>query len=94
MIRPLTLAIFRLRNEKNLVSSYTRLMWVVYSGEVIGAHLTSHLPTVYCPYKSSIAAYLVLFISQPEDGQCQGPKHVVVLYVINSIYISTIIYLC
>jgi len=36
MFRPFTLAIFRLRNEKNLVSSYTRLMWVVYSGEVRG----------------------------------------------------------
>jgi len=35
MFRTFTLAIFRLKNEKkNLVSSYTRLMWVVYSGEV------------------------------------------------------------
>jgi len=31
------------------------------------------------------------FVSQPEDGQCKVPKHVVVLYVINSIHISTII---
>jgi len=36
MFRHFTLAIFRFRNEKNLVSSYTRLMWVVYSGEVRG----------------------------------------------------------
>jgi len=36
MFRHFTLAIFRLRNEKNLVSSYTRLTWVVYSGEVRG----------------------------------------------------------
>ena len=36
MFRPLTMAILRLRNEKNLVSSYTRLMWVVYGGEVRG----------------------------------------------------------
>ena len=36
MFRHLILAIFRLRNEKNLVSSNTRLMWVVYSGEVRG----------------------------------------------------------
>jgi len=37
MFRHFTLAIFRLINEKkNLVSSYTRLMWVVYSGEVRG----------------------------------------------------------
>jgi len=28
-----------------------------------------------------------VFISQPEDAQCKVPKHVVVLYVINSIYI-------
>ena len=37
MFRPLTMAIFRLRNEKkNLVSSSTRLMWAVYSVEVRG----------------------------------------------------------
>jgi len=29
------------------------------------------------------------FISVPEDGQCQVLEHVVVLYVINSIHIST-----
>ena len=28
--------IFRLRLKKNLVSSYTQLMWAVYSGEVRG----------------------------------------------------------
>jgi len=36
MFRHFTLAIFWLRNEKNLVSSYTRLIWVVYIGEVRG----------------------------------------------------------
>ena len=36
MFRPFSLAIVRLRNEKNLVSSYTRVMWVVYIGEVRG----------------------------------------------------------
>ena len=37
MFRTFTLAIIRLRNEKKtLVSSYTRFMWVVYSGEVRG----------------------------------------------------------
>jgi len=36
MFRHLTTAIFRLRNEKKLVSSYTRLAWPVYSGEVRG----------------------------------------------------------
>ena len=30
MFRHFTLAIFTLRNEKNLVSSYTPFMWVVY----------------------------------------------------------------
>ena len=34
MFRPFSLAIFRLINEKNLVSSYTRLLWVVCSGDV------------------------------------------------------------
>jgi len=64
MFRHSTLAIFRLRNVKNLVSSYTRLMWVVYSGEVRGevgtrslTHFISYLPTIYNPHKSSIAAY-------------------------------------
>ena len=33
-----------------------------------------------------------MFISQPEEGQCKVPKHVVVLYVINSIYIYIYIY--
>jgi len=48
-------------------------MGVVYSGEVRGEVGTrSHM----------------FFISQPEDGQCKGPKHVV-LYVIKSIHIST-----
>ena len=37
MFRHFTFAIFRLRNEKkNLVNSYTRLMWVVYSAEFRG----------------------------------------------------------
>ena len=34
MFWPLTMAIFRLRELKNLVSSYTRLTWAVLSGEV------------------------------------------------------------
>ena len=36
MFRPLLLAIFRFINEKNIVSSYPRLVWVVYSEEVRG----------------------------------------------------------
>jgi len=36
MFRRLTLTIFRFRNEKNLVSSYTGLVWVVYSVELRG----------------------------------------------------------
>ena len=35
IFRPFTMAIFRLR-LKNLVSSYTRHTWAVYSGEVRG----------------------------------------------------------
>ena len=31
-----TTVIFWLRHERNLISSYTRLTWAVYSGEVIG----------------------------------------------------------
>ena len=59
MFRRLSMAIFRLY-MKYLVSSYTRLIWAVYSGEVgdeMGtrsrAHLTSYLPTVYNPYHVS-----------------------------------------
>ena len=36
MFRSFTLAIFRLINEKNSVSSYTRLVWAVYSEVVRG----------------------------------------------------------
>jgi len=36
MFRHFSLAIFRLNNCKNLVSSYTRLAYIVYSGEVRG----------------------------------------------------------
>ena len=36
MFLHITMTIFRLRNEKKLVSSYTRLIWAVYSGEVRG----------------------------------------------------------
>jgi len=36
MFRHFTLVIFRLINEKNLVNSYTGVMWVVYRGEVRG----------------------------------------------------------
>jgi hypothetical protein len=36
IFRPFTMAIFRLRNEKNLGSSYTRLMCAVDSGLVRG----------------------------------------------------------
>jgi len=36
MFRPLRKAIFRLRNEKNLINSYTRLMWTVNTGEARG----------------------------------------------------------
>jgi len=31
-----------------------------------------------------------IFISQPEEGHFQVPKHVAVLYVVNYIHISTI----
>jgi len=36
MFWPFSLAIFRLIDKKNLVSSYTQLVWVVYSREVRG----------------------------------------------------------
>ena len=44
MFLPLTMAIFRLR-LKNLVSSYTRLMLAVYSGEVWGEVGPSQWPS-------------------------------------------------
>ena len=79
--RHLTLAIFRLRNEKNLVSNHTRR----------GAHLTSYLPTVYNPHKSSMAAYQVSSFLNLKMANEKCRKNVVVLYVINAIHISTII---
>ena len=74
MFRPLTMVIFRFR-LKNLVSSYTRLMWPVYSGDVRGEVPTS-------PFTSPL---YTAHISRA-DGHCQGTKHVVDLYVVNSIY--------
>ena len=50
---------------------------------------TSTLTSPLYTANTSTAAYKV-FQTQPEDGHCQGPKHVVDLYVVNSIYISTI----
>jgi hypothetical protein len=50
--------------------------------------LTSPLYTTHISRVELLTKYL---ISQPEDGQCQVPKHVVVLYAINYIHISTII---
>ena len=57
-------------------------------------HFTSYPPTVYNPHVEHSCLLSFFFISQPEDDQCKVPKHVVVLYVINSIHISTIIHLC
>ena len=34
-----------------------------------------------------VLCLLRFFQSQPEDGQCQGPEHVVDLHVVNYIYI-------
>jgi len=82
MFRHFTLVIFRLRNEKNLVSSYTRLMWVVYSGEVRG-EVGTRSGMCYvgwavwvCGGSAVICCLPCFFISQPEDGHCQVPKHV------------------
>jgi len=57
-------------------------------------HLTSVIFRLRNEKKLSKQLYSTFFISQPEDDQCQVPKHVVVLYVINSIRISTIFQLC
>ena len=40
MFRHFSLDIFRLINKKNVLSSYTRLVWFVYSGEVRGEVVT------------------------------------------------------
>jgi len=48
-----------------------------------------YLTYVGCIQYSCLLSFF--FISQPENGQCKVPKHVVVLYVIISIRISTII---
>ena len=56
IFRPLTMAIFRLR-LKNFVSSYTCVGCIQWRGKRWSGHLTSYLPTVYSPHKSSIAAY-------------------------------------
>ena len=65
---------------ETLVSSYTWFVWVVYSGEVKGG---------YCiqPTQVECSCLPMFLIYQPEDGQWKGPKHVVVLYVINYTYL-------
>jgi len=55
------------------------------------AHLTSYLPTVYNPHKSSMAAYQVSSFLNLKMANEKCRKNVVVLYVINAIHISTII---
>jgi len=47
MFRHLKVAIFRLRNEKNIVGSYTRLMWDVYSGHDI-SHVLCRAGEISC----------------------------------------------
>jgi len=56
---------------------------------------TSPLTTpLYTAHIRRVQLLTNFFISQPEDGHCQVSKHVVILYVINSIHISTIKYSC
>ena len=52
-----------------------------------------HLLPPHCiqPTKVEYSCLLTFLIYQPEDGQLKVPKHVVVIYVINYIHISTII---
>jgi len=80
MFRHFTLAIFRLRNEKKLSTQlYSTCVGCIQWGGEVGTRSR---------------CVLSFFISQPEVGQCQVPKHVIVLYVINSIHISIITQLC
>ena len=46
MFRLFTSAIVRLRSEKNLVSSHTRVMWLVYSREVLYVINSIHISTI------------------------------------------------
>ena len=78
MFRHFTLAIFRLRNEK-------------VSKQLYSTYLTSPLYTTHISRVQLLTKFF--FVSQPEYGQCKVQKHIVVLYVINSIHISTIIQL-
>ena len=91
MFRPLTMVIFSLR-LKNLVSSYTRFMWAVYSGEVRGG-VGTRSRMCFVGWVVWVHGLLLLYVmSEPEDGHCQGPKRVVDLYIVNFIYIY--IYIC
>ena len=67
--------------------------------------LSLYIHSVQFLYKCSFYSYsgfidlrlykiqFLQFISQTEDGQCKMPKLVVVLYVVNSIHVSTTIQL-
>ena len=55
-----------------------------------------HLLPPHCKQYTQVeySCLLSVFISQPKDGQCQAPKHVVVIYVIYiHIYIYIYIYI-
>jgi len=68
MFRHFTLAIFCLRNETKLVSSYTRLVWVVYSGEVrseVGTGYIS-LPSCNCVRQIHTLQYSLTLLSDFE----------------------------
>jgi len=76
MFRHLTMAIFRLY-IKYLVNSY------------MGLIMGCTVPLYTAHNKPHITAYKVFHV-QPEDDHCQVPKHVVVPYVVNTIYTSSI----
>jgi len=86
---------------ETLVGSYTRLVWVVYSGVVRGGVGTRSRMccvgrvvwvrggcAIFYPrliYDNYLSCLPMFLIYQPEDGQWKGPKQVV-LYVIIHIY--------
>jgi len=77
--------------SKQLCSTY---VGAVYSGEVRG-EVDTRSRMCYVGWAVWVHSCLLsFFISQPEDDHCQMPKHVVVLYVVYSVHISTMKLIC
>jgi hypothetical protein len=81
---------FQLEYSKHMVSDGPMFMCaklLKFRGGQVGRSLeATALCVVYVSWYSACVSIGKCFQSQPEDGHCKRPKHVVDLYIVNSIY--------